>query len=268
MSSKLMKNHIYINSIDRTTESTSATDFSIDLGTARYIKQVIIKSVSLNKRGIYNINSGNNTFVYEIGGTEYSVSLPVGWYSDFQLRNDLQALVQITHSSFFITENTLTNKLTFSSTLMYSMRLSSSIEKSPLSYLLGISNGTEEENSFYPTIPTTSSFEGLYVFDAHKHLKCFHIASKILSSNNNSIRKDGILDNIILTIGNPNVETNFDTLQYKSEDNENDIIEYSRPINIQYTDIKLLDANFNPLLDTTCDISIELQGYERSGFTF
>lgn len=127
---------IRISSRDRTTSSTSTSDFVVQLGNTgiQNASSLVVKQVTFTNV-MYNINSDNNSFVYKIGAAlQTPITVPVGQYTSvaaFIAAFDTAAAALGMATTF----DSLTSKLSFTTTTAIEWL---DIDDNPLAEVLGI----------------------------------------------------------------------------------------------------------------------------------
>lgn len=188
----------------------------------------------------YNVNADTNTFTFthSVAGA-LSVQVVEGQYNTAQLMTDLATAINavITPDVVTITENLLTNKVTFSlatGTAIWNAN-DSSPTPSPLSHLLGIATQSAD----------LALFTGQDQVDLGG-LKNVHITSSTLAPFNGVSNRDkGHIENTLLVVP---VKVDYGAeLFYESFDDEVDSINHLDGKNIQHIDIQLRDENDNVL---------------------
>jgi hypothetical protein len=249
---------VVISSKYKTADSRSTTDFTYAIGQSLEASAVAIKSISIPNVQ-YNITNYNNKLVVYYGDATppsvATITLPEGQYNITSFMSALQALMRdaVSDDSLTITQNDLTGKLTISTdTVPINISIDRSL--SPLAKVIGLG---DKEGGVYPAqvsllieSPFLPSLGGL---------KNFYLASRVLSQGYNGIFKNGETVGMVMNIP---VDVPYGAVEhYDPQDIRLNLNQFSRPSNIQWIDIKVLDEDLNTVDLHGADIEIVLKIY-------
>ena len=120
-------NLVKLSSEDKSTDSRSNSDFSVNYNNAPcmgninklVIKQITVPNVfyNINSSGYNNQNSGNNKlFIKNItSGVEFSIEVNTGNYTISELITEINALLSASGAGLAVTQDPITKKLLFAS---------------------------------------------------------------------------------------------------------------------------------------------------------
>lgn len=238
-----------INSNERDNKTNTTSDFVVSFNNAdalQSVKRIVIKQIDI-PMVFYNINSSNNTFVYEVSSVESQIILPVGNYTVASLIIGLEEL--LTAVGFGIELVSFLGKFSFTTTTAITYLTS---ERNPLAKVLGITQQSEGDVSTFLAggFPNLAGPAEVY------------IASKTLSDAANLL--DPVLYSLPVFASVP-ITVPFGAIEhYVSSHPEIDDIIYSsvgHGKNIQSIDITLYD-NKGAVLDLQgLDLNIILKIY-------
>ena len=247
--------YIIINSKYRTYGSRSSSDFTYSLGESLEVSNVAIKSVSM-VNAEYNVKSGHNVLLVNIGGGDLTLTVPAGQYSINQLITELQTSLQsLIGGTVTIVLNATTNKIEITSTTP--VRFNQNSITSPVAKLIGLSNQsiTSPSNVYFPQVVQTSIFAP-YLPNLNG-ANNYHILSSTLGQGKGSLLKNNDKRPIIVTIP-ANVDFG-EVINFEVNEIHLNQRHFNRPINIQDIDIRVLDDD-NEIVDLGgTDIEIVLQ---------
>jgi len=238
-----------INSADRSNDSASTTDFTVDYPNVQVLAKivsVVVKHVSF-PNVFYNITSNNNVLKHEgLAGVVITTVVPVGSYTLSSLTAFL-ATELIT-----IVQDPLTFLLTFTASVGFPLRIYGPEDGSTLAPYLGIPATTPLNTSDF-TAPNAPKLQGV------QHV---HIASKFLSKGNNMIDANTSQEIPVVAIIPCDVPVGS-IKHYETFHEMLDVINYESEQTLQTIDIKLYDDERNLLDLLGQDISIVLKIYYR-----
>lgn len=217
-------NYVVINSLFRTSNSRSSTDFTYNIGSSLESDSVAIKSVSIPNVE-YNISS-DKVLRYRSAGVSYDLAIPAGQYDIDQLISILQAdmLLNLGGTVAIVLDPVL-KKLNIQASAGAQIDQASTFSK-----YLGF-NGT----GFYPLADSTNfTAPGIPQLSGSNN---YYLASTVLSQGYSSILTDGQRVPIIMTIP---ITVEWGRIQqYETPDINLAIKDFSRVQNIQNIDIRL-----------------------------
>lgn len=125
--------YIVIDSADRVAfSSTQPNDYVVKLPvTMRNVDTIELMSFQLT-RTENNVNSGNNTFVVGVGGTNYTVTIPLGEISGgANLATAVQTAIRTAtgDTGFVVAFDAVTNRLTITNTVAYTVNVGELVAK-------------------------------------------------------------------------------------------------------------------------------------------
>ncbi len=236
-------NYVIINSKFRKEGSKSTSDFTFSLGETLEITDVAIKSVSI-VNAEYNIKAGHNTLIVNNGLVDTTLTIPVGQYTITELTTIIEA--QLT--SIYGGVNTLTlgannKKLTFSTTT--ALRYGTDPTTSPVGFILGLG---DEKNAlsttYYPEL-VSIAFVAPFLPNL-QGANNYHIVSNTIGQGQGSLLKNNDKRPIILTV--PVTEDFGNVINYEVNEIKLNKRHFSRPVNLQEIDIKVIDDD-NEIVD-------------------
>lgn len=228
-------NYVIINSRFRQTYSPSTSDFTFNLGESLEVSEIAIKSVSMIN-AVYNVPANYNTLIVSNGVTDQVLTIPVGNYDI----NTLMSAVGLQLTALYggtnaLVLNNVTKKINFQTTTALYFKRS---PDSPLAVSLGLGDDIEGINTpYYPVAPATNvdapflpSLEGE---------NNYHIVSSTIGQGQGSLLNNNSKKPIILTIP---CNVNFgEVINYEVNEINLNKRRFTRPINIQDIDIKIID---------------------------
>jgi hypothetical protein len=236
-------NYVIINSKFRSEGSKSTSDFTFSLGETLEISDVAIKSVSI-VNAEYNIKAGHNTLVVNNGLVDSTITVPAGQYT----LSELITTIETQLTSIYGGVNTLTlgannKKLTFSTTT--ALRYGTDLTTSPIGFILGLG---DERNAFSTTYyPEIASVAFVAPFLPNlQGANNYHIVSNTIGQGQGSLLKNNDKRPIILTV--PVTQDFGSVINYEVNEIKLNKRHFSRPVNIQEIDIKVIDDD-NELVD-------------------
>lgn len=250
---------IVISSKDKVPNSKSNTDFSYSLGQSIEVAGVAVKSISI-PHTTYNINNRNNTFLVYHASTSASLTIPIGQYNSVRFVNALQTVLrtETTDSSLVVSQDTLTHKLTITSTVP--LRISTDPSVSPLGKVIGLG---DTEGSTFPVV-NTLLFTAPDIPDLGG-VKNYYISSRTLVQSSNAVFKGGFHLPLLMSIP---VTVPFGLVNHYEADDINLGIRYfSRSQNIQHIDIKILDEDLHEVDLNGADLEMTLKIYTTNSLS-
>ena len=242
-----------VNSKNRLQESISSSNFSYNIGSAIEIQELAIKSISLPNTA-YNITNKNNTLLLNIGGSNFTINVPIGQYDVSVLTAKITGLLLAQGQSVNITQNPTTYKLTWTFTALSFVYINNN---SPLSRYIGFNVDTSQ----YPNSPT-SSFTAPTLPNLQGTLN-YYIASRTLGQGTNALLYNAIQNLAIIAVI-PNNVPYGSIIQYIPHDILLDLKLYASKQNIQQIDIVILDTNFNVVDLNGADVELCFKCYIKS----
>jgi hypothetical protein len=250
---------VVISSKYRTGDSRSTSDFTYSIGQSLEVSAVAVKSVSIPNVQ-YNINKHNNSLLVYYGdsnpASSATVVLPEGQYNTTSLITQLEALIlSSTGVDLTIVQDALTGKLAFTSSTL-AFKFSTDPIDSPSAKVLGLG---DTASATYPD-QVTMSLDCPFLINL-SGLKNYYLASRVLSHGYNGIFKSG--ESLPLVMNIP-IDVPYGAIeQYDPQDISLNLKTFSRPSNIQWIDIKILDEDLNVIDLNGGDIEIVLKIYTK-----
>lgn len=228
-------NYVIINSKFKKQGSISTSDFTFSLGEVLEINDVAIKSVSL-VNAEYNVKAGSNIIIVSDGTTESTLILEVGQYTIDKLLEELRVKL---FSVYGVTSTAVVNAITNKVNITQAgspIQFSTSRVRSPLSFILGFGQETAL-TEFFPITPSVSILAPL--LPNLQGANNYHIVSSTIGQGVGSLLKNNDKRPIILTIP---VTKNFgEVINYEVNEIKLNQRHFTRPINLQEIDIKVID---------------------------
>ena len=239
-------NYVIINSKYRTDPLlTTTSNFIYRIGESLEVTDVSIKSITM-VNAQYNVKSNDNTLIINDGVTDYTVTVPIGQYNITSLINVLQTeIINAVGGTCVITLDSITNKLIFNTS-------------TPLKYQgsnLGFKIGFGDLTQYTPSTP--ASLVNAPYLPNLQGASNYYIVSSTLAGSQGSILRNNSKRQIILTVP---VDKDFgEVITYEvNEINLNRRV-FTRPVNIQDIDIRIIDSD-NEIVDLqNTNIEIVLQ---------
>ena len=244
-----LTSYIIVNSKYATPSSKSSSDFTYSIGTVLEAEAIAVKSISIPNVH-YNVNIYNNKLRVIVGATPTLITVPEGQYTITELIAVVEPLLTSTvGETVTITQAARTFKLTIqSSTIPFVL----DYNKKDYSFtdVLGFKKATTNVISHVaPFIPNLFGTKNYYLF------------SSVLSQGYNTVLSDGSQIPILIDIPN---DTEYGGVEnYESNDFETNLKRYSRPHNIQFIDIKVMDSDLNVVDLHGIDIEMVLKVYVK-----
>lgn len=237
--------HLVINSKNRTSDSKSSTNFTYYIGQPIIVSNIVLKSISIPNT-CYNITSKNNTLVVNINGSIQTIVITEGQYTLLQLINFLEAKFLLYGSILNITQNPNTDRLTFTSNVLFEIVLSAF---NTLNIVLGFLNILDSPSLVKTTINQPKLQGPLN----------FYIISKVLGIGSNGRFSRGVQDAYLMSIPNKS-EYGFVNF-YEPPILDTAIQSYTTGINAQFIDIQITDSDLVELDLNGADIEIVYKLY-------
>jgi hypothetical protein len=251
----MTQNYVIINSKYRTDPViTTTSNFIYRIGESLEVSDIAIKSVTM-VNAQYNVKLGNNTLIINDGVTDYNITIPIGQYDIQTLITALQIeIINAVGGTCIISLDTLTQKLIFNTSI-------------PLKYKggnLGFNIGFGGVAVFTPSVQALSV--NAPYFPNLQGPTNYYIVSSSLAGSQGSILRNNSKRQIILTIP---VDNNFgEIITYEvNEINLNKRV-FSRPVNIQDIDIRIIDDDDQIVDLQQTNIEIVLQITVPSALSF
>ena len=227
---------LVINSANRNSNSLSSSNFNYDIGQTIEAISIAIKGISIPVTQ-YNVVSPFNIFFYLVSDNTYSVIFQPGQYTLDEMLSSIEA--QILASSGIIvtfTQNHNTKKIEFATVVplkFYSQEDPEGIYR--LLTLLGLPAESTPVNYITSLVfPYVPELQGL---------KNYYILTRVLSQGSNGLFTGGIQEALQTNVP---ITVPFGLTQhYEPILIETSRITFSRPINIQNLDIRIVDSNLN-----------------------
>tara|TARA_R110000772_G_scaffold166855_2_gene278496 strand:+ start:473 stop:1279 length:807 start_codon:yes stop_codon:yes gene_type:complete len=230
-------NYVIINSRFRTNNSNSTSDFTFNLGESIEVNEIALKSVSMIN-AVYNVPAAYNFMQVNNGTVDQQLLIPVGQYTITSLSAAVALeLTNIYGGTNTVTLNTLTKKLDFVTTTPLKYK---AVALSPLAIVLGFGDSvTSSIINYYPVVASSNvSAPFLPSLEGENN---YHIVSTTLGQGQGSLLKNNEKQPIILTIP---CNVNFgDVINYEVNEINLNKRRFTRPINIQDIDIRIIDDN-------------------------
>ena len=230
-------NYVIINSRFRNSNSASTSDFTFNLGESIEVSEVAIKSVSMIN-AVYNVPPAYNFMQVNDGTGDQQLVIPVGQYDIASLSTAVALeLTNLYGGTNTVTLNPITKKLDFVTTTPLKYK---AVGLSPLAIVLGFGDPiTSSILNYYPISPSSNvSAPYLPSLEGENN---YHIVSNTLGQGQGSLLKNNDKRPIILTIP---CNVNFgDVINYEVNEINLNKRHFTRPINIQDIDIKIIDDN-------------------------
>ena len=227
-------------------DGSSTSDFTVSYPNV----QVLAKTVSIVVKHasfpnvFYNINSGNNEFIYRMaGGSDASIVVPEGQYTISELMAYLNTSLAV-FSVGTITQDPHTFKLTLTATT-YPFDL---ISSSMLPVLGFVATTAPLTSHLAPNMPQLQGVQHVF------------IKSRVLSKGNNFIDANTKQEQNILAMIPCDVP--FGSVKhYETVHDQLDVVNFPSETSLQDIDIQLVDSNGNELNLQGQDVNIVLKVY-------
>ena len=231
---------LVINSKNRNTESASTSNFTYSIGQSLEVESIVIKSISIPNTQ-YNINNSNNKIYFYYMQNTGLVEVPNGQYTISQLLAKLNTSF-IGYGNTVFTQDENTFKISYTSAVGIAF-FSGDDSSSGLMKTLGQPTTTSEYTNF--TFQNLPSLNGLMNY---------YILTKVLSQGSNGLFTGGIQTalqtNIPITVPYGQIQN------YRPLLLETNTITFTRPVNIQFIDIKIVDSSLNEVDLNGADIEL------------
>ena len=228
-------NYVIIDSKYRNENSKSSSDFVYSLGEAIEVSQVAIKSISV-VNAEYNIKAGKNTLLVNDGVSDIPITINVGQYDIAGLiaavENEMTAVLGGTN---VITLSSTTFKLSFSTSSVIKYKINRS--DSALACALGLGDSASSIDEYYPQF--TSALVSAPFLPQLQGANNFHILSYTLAQGQGSLLKNNEKRPIVLTV--PVTSEFGGVVSYEINEINLNKRNFSRPVNIQEIDIRIVD---------------------------
>lgn len=207
--------------------ASTPSNFEYNIGQAINVKELVIKNITVPNT-VYNVNTLNNTFIYNPVGLPVTVVVPIGNYDITSLMTALQTAIGGSLTSWVLNTSTGKIELNWSGAV--------NLPSSGIANLIGLKN-----HPFlpYPTTPSVS-FTLPSVPDMIA-VRNFYICSRTLAQGVNSILIQGSNLPIIAIV--PNTVPFGGINHYLSADSLLELKIYTAQQNLQYIDIQIRDDN-------------------------
>lgn len=240
---------VRIDSKDRSPSSNSQYDMNVDFNDymLHQIKRVLLKSVYIPNT-MYNVNQYNNKLVYDAGGGDVTITVPVGQYSITQLMDYLVAqFILGPYSTVTYVNDLMTNKLQITFDANVILRSSSTISR-----VLGMDTENDTANLTVHSLPNIYNLSGL-----QKVYIGSHTIAKGTTMSSSDKAHIKIFTEIPITVSYGAIEHRvLDMLEITDE------VTHSIPFNISSIDITLYDQDLNILDLNGLDYQIVLKVFQ------
>jgi hypothetical protein len=252
---KSFTHNLLIRSKDKKLSTDSNSDFYVDfrpnITSQRVVKRAVLRSITI-PNVVYNINSNNNVLVLgDSAPADITLTITEGQYSLTELISAIETAWTASAGIgvLTITEDNITNKLTFANGSNIKLYNIEDMSTSTMSPYLGILN----------TVALASSTEATGLPDL-SGLKIVYIKSKFLSDND-VLHDSG--DNIRPIFCSVPCSVAYGSiLYYEPNDTELTSVNFGQGKKISgNVDIQLLDQNFNEIDLKGLDAEIEFKLY-------
>lgn len=232
---KLRSKILSIRAVDRDAARFGSSDSNFFVRTTKMpkVSRIQIQNAMLPLT-FYNINTSNNSIIFD-DGTLRLVTLTPGSYTSAQLISAMKvAMDAVSILVYTITLNTITQKITISSTVNFSIDFTS--QTSSLSKMLGFNQ------VIYSGVNTYTGSKNVNVNRIYSQI---NISSDTISRFNEQVVSSNLQDsNLICRINNSIFKPN-EYLYFSNDDNSGNMM-YSSSINsLEHIDIKLRDLDGN-----------------------
>lgn len=146
----------------------------------------------------YNVNSSNNSLTYFNGTTTTNISIPIGNYSVYEMKDYLNSVLQV----YTVSYSSITNKYTYTTS-----NSNATVTSINAGQFLGVTDGTPNTGTFTSSAPVKMAlYEQLYL-----NTDLSTIDNNLDNIISNKIDSSSILDSIPVNVA-PN-----DTIYYQAE---------------------------------------------------